>query len=54
MTDEEKRFLKYRRKTLPVQLDRARRRYMGLVREARRMGYSHLLTNREMFGEEYD
>lgn len=54
MTDEAKRWLKYRRRTLPEQLDRARRRYMGLVREARRMGYSDLLTNREMFGEEYD
>lgn len=48
MTDEEKRWLKYRRKTLPVQLDRARRRYIGLVREARRMGLTRLLTNKEM------
>ena len=57
MTDKEKkekRWLKYRREMLPVQLDRARRRYIGLVREARRLGYSDLLTNREMFGEEYD
>lgn len=54
MTDEAKRWLKYRRRTLPEQLDRARRRYIGLVREAKRMGYNHLLTNREMFGEEYE
>ena len=46
--------MKYREKMLPIQLDRARRRYQALVREARRMKMHSLLTNQEMFGDEYD
>lgn len=51
MNDKEKKYLDYRKKLLPLQLDRARRRYIGLVREARRMKMYSLLTNREMNGE---
>lgn len=39
----------YRRRMLPEQIDRARRRYIGLVREARRLGMPHLLTNKELY-----
>ena len=51
MTKEEK-YMSYRRSILPEQLDRARRRYIGLVREAKRMNMNWVLTNREMFDEE--
>jgi hypothetical protein len=51
MTDREKKYFDYRRKLLPLQLDRARRRYIGLVREAKRMKMYSLLTNREMNDE---
>ena len=55
MQDEKEiKYLKYRRDVLPEQLDRARRRYQGLVREAKRLGMNWVLTNKEMFGDEYD
>jgi len=51
MTDKEKRFIEYRRTYLPEQLDRARRRYISLVREAKRMDMNWVLTNKELYGE---
>ena len=51
MTDKEKKYLNYRRQLLPEQLERARRRYAGLVREARRLEMNWLLTNKELYGE---
>jgi len=54
MTEKQEKFLRYREKMLPIQLDRARRKYYALVREARRMKMHTLLTNQEMFGKEYD
>ena len=45
------RFVVYRQKMLPIQLDRARRRYVALIREAKRMGMTSLLTNDEMWKE---
>lgn len=40
-------WLSYRMRMLPEQLDRARRRYEGLCREAKRIGLSDLLTERD-------
>lgn len=54
MTEKQEKFLRYREKALPIQLDRARRRYHALVREARRMKMHSLLTNKEMVEKEYD
>jgi hypothetical protein len=51
MTDREKKYLSYRRALLPEQIERARRRYIGLVREARRLEMNWVLTNRELYGE---
>lgn len=52
--EKQDKFVGYRKKVLPVQLDRARRRYIGLVREARRLQMTRLLTNEELHGEGYD
>jgi hypothetical protein len=49
MTERQEAFLKYRTKMLPIQLDRARRKYIALVREAKRMKMYNLLSNKEMF-----
>lgn len=38
----------YRRRALPIQLDRARRRYAALLNEARREGRFELLTPEEL------
>ncbi len=54
MTDKEKRFIEYRKAYLPEQLDRARRRYYGLVREARRMRLHWALTNSELYDEKFE
>lgn len=48
------KFLGYRKRMLPEQLDRARRRYIGLVREARRLDMKWVLTNKELYSDEYD
>lgn len=40
----------YRRSALPGQLDRARRRYLALLGEARREGRTELLTDEERAG----
>lgn len=50
----ERKYMAYRRDIVPEQLERARRRYFGLVREARRLKLNFAMTNREMFGDEYD
>ena len=47
--DANQRYEEYRIKILPLQLDRARRKYVGLVREAKRRKMHFLLTNKEMF-----
>jgi hypothetical protein len=53
-TREEIKYLSYRKALLPEQLARARRRYIGLVREARRMKMNWVLTNKELYSDEYD
>jgi hypothetical protein len=53
-TKEEKKYITYRKALLPEQLDRARRRYIGLVREARRLDMKWVLTNKELYSDEYD
>lgn len=55
MTETKKKkrsYEQYRKDYLPEQLDRARRRYQGLVREAKRMKMYWVLTNTEMFDME--
>lgn len=52
--EKQDKFIGYRKKVLPVQLDRARRRYIGLVREARRLDMKWVLTNKELYSDEYD
>jgi hypothetical protein len=47
MTQKEINHIKYRVRELPDQLDRARRRHMHLIREAKRLSMSHLLEDRE-------
>lgn len=47
--EEHERYEVYRIKVLPDQLERARRKYVGLVREAKRRKMHFLLTNKEMF-----
>lgn len=47
--DAKQRYEEYRIKVLPDQLERARRKYVGLVREAKRRKMHFLLTNKEMF-----
>ncbi len=47
--EENERYDVYRIKILPEQLDRARRKYFGLVREAKRRKMHFILTNKEMF-----
>lgn len=46
--EEEERWLVYRSRILPEQLDRARRRYLGLCREAKRLGLTNLLNDDEL------
>lgn len=41
---EEERRLAYRVRMLPEQLDRARRRYLALLNEARRLGMEDLIN----------
>lgn len=43
MTDDEIRYLKYRIRILPTQLELARRKVQGLEREAKRLNLCHLL-----------
>jgi len=45
MDDGHIRYLKYRLKALPIQLERARRRLQHLEREARRLGLAHLIQS---------
>lgn len=45
--DEQERWLDYRLRVLPGQLDRARRHYVGLCREAKRLNMLDLLTPEE-------
>jgi len=40
-------YLEYRMRVLPTQLERARRRYEGLLREAREYGFDEILTEQE-------
>lgn len=47
MTDAELRYMKYRIKILPQQLDLARRRVQHLEREAARLGLNHLLGEKK-------
>lgn len=42
---EEERRLAYRVRILPEQLDRARRRYLALLNEARRLGMEDLIND---------
>lgn len=44
MNDKEARYLAYRVKLLPEQLERARRRYEMLANEARRLGMEDLIN----------
>lgn len=45
---EQERWLAYRLRILPGQLDRARRRYEGLCREAKRLGMADILQPHEL------
>lgn len=45
--DDPARQIAYRQRILPEQLDRARRRYQGLVREAHRLGMAEILQDNE-------
>ena len=47
--DRQTAYTQYRIRVLPVQLDRARRKYIALVREAKRLKMTQLLNNTEMF-----
>ena len=46
MTDAELRYMKYRRRVLPEQLELARRRVQHLEREAARLGLHELLKEK--------
>ena len=48
MTDEELRYMKYRIRILPTQLELARRKVEGLEREARRLNMRHLLEEKQL------
>lgn len=43
MSEQETRYMKYRRRILPEQLDLARRKVAALENEARRLGLKQLL-----------
>ena len=43
MTDDELRYMKYRIRVLPEQLELARRKVQNLEREAQRLNLCHLL-----------
>ncbi len=47
MTDDQLRYMKYRIRILPQQLDLARRKVQSLEREAKRLNLHHLLKNEE-------
>lgn len=47
MTDAELRYMKYRRRILPEQLDLARRKVEHLEREAERLGLTELLKEKK-------
>ena len=47
MTDNELRYMKYRIRMLPAQLELARRKVQSLEREAKRLNLHHLLENKE-------
>ncbi len=47
MTEKQERYMYYRIRTLPQQLDRARRRYVHLLREAKRLDLTHLIEDHE-------
>lgn len=44
----------YRQRVLPEQLDRARRRYLCLVREAKNLSMSEILTDPERLSEAWE
>ena len=44
MTERQERYLAYRLRILPEQLDRARRRYQMLINEAKRLGMEDLIN----------
>lgn len=46
MTENETRYMKYRRRILPEQLDLARRKVLHLEREAARLGLTELLEKK--------
>jgi hypothetical protein len=46
MTPEALRYMKYRIKILPQQLELARRRVQHLEREAKRLGLNHLIEGK--------
>jgi len=46
LTDAELRYMKYRRRVLPEQLELARRRVQHLEREAARLGLHELLKEK--------
>lgn len=45
----DEKYIRYRQLMLPEQLERARRKYIMLVREAHKLDMNWLLTNYEMF-----
>ena len=47
MTDDELKYMKYRIRILPQQLELARRKVQHLEREAQRLNLHHLLKNEE-------
>jgi hypothetical protein len=47
MTENQLRYMKYRIRILPAQLELARRKVQSLEREAKRLNLHHLLKNEE-------
>jgi len=47
VTKKEIAYIKYRVAIVPEQLDRARRRYIHLIREAKRLGLTDILQESE-------
>lgn len=45
MNEREEKYLAYRLRILPEQLERARRRYQMLMNEARRLGMEDLIND---------
>ena len=55
MTDDELRYMKYRIRVLPEQLELARRKVQHLEREAKRLNLHHLLGEESLSHKEtYD